>query len=434
MTELPYILLVEDDEDDYVLARDRLASTFGPEVRLDWASTWQDGLAAIERAEHDVYLVDLRLGARTGLELVREAIKMGCAKPIILLTGQDSSEIDMEAMESGATDYLVKSQITADQLARSIRYGIKQKSSENKLRENECDLQERIDELEIAQRKLKKQGADLVSLANDLKSTRDQAQFANRSKSEFLAAMSHELRTPLNAIIGFSEIIKDELFGPVGNKSYCDYASDINSSGQHLLNLINDLLDLSKVESGAEELHEENIDVEKLIDSAITLVKLRAEKGEVGIEAEFTKDLPLLYADERKLIQILVNLLSNAVKFTDPGGKVTIRTWHNEGGGFVVQVMDTGIGIASEDIPKALSQFGQVDSDLNRRYEGTGLGLPLTKALVELHGGYIDLQSQVGVGTTATIRFPTSRIVQWQDESLGVADDLGANSKAVGQP
>jgi signal transduction histidine kinase len=428
MTESLKILLVEDDEDDYVLAQDRLSSTFGSDARLDWASTWEKGLAAIDRAEHDVYLVDLQLGARTGLELVREAIRKGCAKPIILLTGQDSPDIDLEAVESGATDYIVKSQITADQLARSIRYGIKQKSSENKLRENERDLQVRIDELEDAQRKLKQQGADLVSLADDLKISHDQAQFANRSKSEFLAAMSHELRTPLNAIIGFSEIIKDQLFGPVGNKSYCDYASDINDSGQHLLHLINDLLDLSKVESGTEELHEENIDVEKLIDSAATLVKLRAEKGEVAIEAEFTKDLPLLYADERKLIQILVNLLSNAVKFTDPGGKVTIRTWYNEGGGFVVQVMDTGIGIASEDIPKALSQFGQVDSDLNRRYEGTGLGLPLTKALVELHGGYIDLQSEVGVGTTATIRFPTSRIVKLQDKPQKIAAGFDANS------
>ncbi len=233
---------------------------------------------------------------------------------------------------------------------------------------------------------------------------------ANRSKSEFLAFMSHELRTPLNAIIGFSEIIKHETFGPVGSVRYRDYAVDIHDSGQHLLDLINDILDLSKIESGADELREENIEIHELVGSVMALVKGPAKKGGVELETELEDHLPMLLADKRKIKQILINLLSNAVKFTLAGGKVRLRIWFRTDGGHVFEVTDTGIGIALEDIPKALAPFSQVDSNLNRNYEGTGLGLPLTKALTELHGGSLDLRSEVSVGTTVTVRFPAERV------------------------
>ncbi len=238
-----------------------------------------------------------------------------------------------------------------------------------------------------------------------------EAEIMNRTKSEFLANMSHELRTPLNAIIGFSEIIKDERFGPVGSTKYRNYAEDINDSGLHLLSLINDILDLSKVEAGVEELHEEDIEVPGVTRSILKLVRQRAEHDGLELELDLPDDLPLLRADGRKLKQILANLLSNALKFTDPGGKITLRAWCRADSGFVFQIIDTGIGIAAEDIPKALSQFGQIDGDLNRQYEGTGLGLPLTKAYVELHGGCLDLQSQACLGTTVTVRFPAERII-----------------------
>ena len=286
------------------------------------------------------------------------------------------------------------------------------KQAEGALLASEQALQERVVELELAQRRLERQGEDLVRLADDLLIARDEARAADRAKSEFLAAMSHELRTPLNAIIGFSEIIKGETFGPVGSVQYRDYASDIHESGQHLLALINDILDLSKVESGVDELHEENIEVPEILESVLRLVQQRAENSRLELELDLSQDLPSLCADERKLKQILVNLLTNAIKFTDAGGKVTLRAWCRGDSGFVFQIIDTGIGIAAEDIPKALSQFGQVDSDLDRQYEGTGLGLPLTKALVELHGGCFDLQSRAGVGTTATVRFPATRIIR----------------------
>ncbi len=283
--------------------------------------------------------------------------------------------------------------------------------AEEALRENEQILQTRVAELEEAQRTLERQGEDLVRFAEDLSVARDQAEIANRAKSEFLAAMSHELRTPLNAVIGFSEIIKNETFGPVGSVKYRDYASDIHDSGQHLLGLINDILDLSKVESGADELHEDKIEIPEIIRSALKLVGQRAQQRGIKLELELSDQLPALRADERKLKQILVNLLSNAIKFTDAGGEVTLRAWCRMDSGYVFQIVDTGIGIAPKDIPKALARFGQVEGDLNRRYEGTGLGLPLTKALVELHGGVLDLQSEFGVGTTVTVRFPAERIV-----------------------
>ncbi|MEE9210455.1 MAG: ATP-binding protein, partial [Kiloniellales bacterium] len=250
-----------------------------------------------------------------------------------------------------------------------------------------------------------------------MRTAKEQAEVANRTKSEFLANMSHELRTPLNAIIGFSELIESEILGPVGNGSYRDYAGDIRESGRHLLDLINDILDLSKVESGSDELLEESIEVAEATRSVLMMVKRRAEKGGVELETEVPDDLPPLRADSRKLKQILVNLLSNGVKFTDTGGRVTLRAWCRPDSGHVFQIVDTGIGISLQDIPKALSPFQQIDSELNRKYEGTGLGLPLTKALVELHGGTLDLQSQVGIGTTVTVRFPAERVAVLRDDA-----------------
>ncbi|MCH8098549.1 MAG: PAS-domain containing protein [Proteobacteria bacterium] len=285
------------------------------------------------------------------------------------------------------------------------------KRAEEALRESEKRLKVHIVELEAAKRQYQAQGKDLAILAEDLAVARDQAEGANRAKSDFLALMSHELRTPLNAIIGFSEIIKSEMMGPLGNPKYREYASDVFDSGQHLLGLINDILDLSKIEAGKMELEEDDVDVAEVIGSCLRLVMERATKDGVKLATEIPDDLPALHIDERKLKQILLNLLSNAVKFTPEGGSVTVKTWFRPESGFVIQVADTGVGIALEDIPKALTPFGQVDSRIDRKYEGTGLGLPLTKSLVEKHSGSLDLQSEVGIGTTVTVRFPPERMV-----------------------
>ncbi len=244
-----------------------------------------------------------------------------------------------------------------------------------------------------------------------LQHSKEQAELANRTKSDFLANMSHELRTPLNAIIGFSDMICKQTYGPVNIPKYLEYANDINQSGTHLLKLINDILDLSKIEAGAVELIEEAVDVAKAVNACLLLVKERAVTNNVELKLDLADKLPALQADERKLKQILINLLSNAIKFTPAGGKIDIRVWARSDAGYVFQIADTGIGIALKDIPVALTPFKQLDSDLNRKFDGTGLGLPLTKSLAEMHGGSLDLQSEPGVGTTVTVRFPAERIV-----------------------
>jgi len=244
----------------------------------------------------------------------------------------------------------------------------------------------------------------------DLRRARDEAELASRSKTEFLANMSHELRTPLNAVIGFSDVLIGEIFGPLGDVRYRDYVHDIRDSGNHLLNLINDVLDVAKIEFGRIELIEESVPLGEVIDACARLVRDRAEAAGVTLATELPADLPALRADVRRMKQILINLLSNAVKFTPSGGQVTIAASIDEGG-LALAVTDTGIGMAPEDLSIALQPFGQIDSRLARKYQGTGLGLPLTKAMVELHGGHLELISAPGQGTTARVRLPRERIL-----------------------
>ena len=243
-----------------------------------------------------------------------------------------------------------------------------------------------------------------------LRAAREVAELANRAKSEFLANMSHELRTPLNAIIGFSEVILKEMFGPLANERYTGYVKDIYDSGTHLYELINDILDISKAEAGKLELHESTVAMADVVARCLRLVAERTEHALVTITTDIAEDLPKLVADERKLKQILINLLSNAVKFTPEGGAIDIAATVDPDGWMRLSVKDTGIGIAPEDIETVMAPFGQVDSRLARRYEGTGLGLPLTKSLVELHGGTIAIESEVDVGTTVIIRLPAERL------------------------
>ena len=233
------------------------------------------------------------------------------------------------------------------------------------------------------------------------------AETANRTKSDFLANMSHELRTPLNAIIGFSEVIKMGMFGAVSDR-YRSAGSDIFDSGTHLLKLINEILDLSKLEAGQFELHEENVDIATIVHACVHLIEPQAEKAKVAIRKEIEPSLPILRADDRRLRQILLNLLSNAVKFTPEGGLVTVSA-SAENGAFTISVRDTGIGMASDQIPKALQPFHQIDSRISRKHEGTGLGLPLAKHLVELHGGKLVIESKVNVGTVVKVVLPASR-------------------------
>ena len=246
-------------------------------------------------------------------------------------------------------------------------------------------------------------------IEDELIKSKDAAEFANRTKTEFLANMSHELRTPLNAIIGFAEVIKDEMFGPVGLNKYADYAGDIHSSGRHLLDLINDILDLSKLEAGKLELREEKVALRTVVEDCLTLVRNRAQKSDVMLATEIEPRLPRLVCDERALKQVLLNFLTNAVKFTPAGGRVTTGV-NRAKDGLAIWVRDTGIGMKETDIAVALAAFGQIDSKLARQHQGTGLGLPISRSLIELHGGTLTVESAPGKGTTMTATFPAWRM------------------------
>jgi PAS domain S-box-containing protein len=244
----------------------------------------------------------------------------------------------------------------------------------------------------------------------ELKLAKEQAELASRAKSEFLANMSHELRTPLNAVIGFSEIIKDEVLGHDPDK-YRAYAADIHASGLHLLSLINDILDLSKIEAGKAELMEGEVDVADVIRGAARLIRERADSAQIGLVAALPASLPHIWAERRALMQILLNLLSNAVKFTPAGGTITVGARLEADRSFVIWVADTGIGISPKDIERALTPFGQVGNPLTRDHQGTGLGLPLSRALVEMHGGTLELASEPGAGTTVSVILPPRRLM-----------------------
>jgi signal transduction histidine kinase len=238
---------------------------------------------------------------------------------------------------------------------------------------------------------------------------REQAEIADRAKSDFLAHMSHELRTPLNSVIGFSDIMRAEILGPLGSKKYVEYANDINTSGSHLLNLINDILDLSRIEAHAMELDEQAVHLPVLISDSLRIVVIRAKERRQAVTVDAPDDLAMLWADERRIKQVILNLLSNAIKFTPEEGKIDIRAFLSDTSELVLSVSDTGIGIAEKDLLKILEPFGQVGNVMNREVQGSGLGLPLSKRLVEGHGGTLSIHSVQGSGTTIEVRFPAAR-------------------------
>jgi PAS domain S-box-containing protein len=253
--------------------------------------------------------------------------------------------------------------------------------------------------------------SDRLRRQAELQEAKTEAEIANRAKSEFLANVSHELRTPLNAVLGFSEMLLTAKFGPLGHNLYHDYANFIHDSGEHLLAIISDILDVSKIEAGKLVMQEDEVDVSRLCDSAMSLVKGRAQGKKISLTREVPDDLPDIFVDPRILKQVLINLLSNAVKFTEEDGSVILEAHVTDDGGFQFVVRDNGIGIAEENLASVLLPFGQVHDIYTKNHEGTGLGLPLAKRLTEIHDGTLTLISEIEVGTSVMVDLPAARIL-----------------------
>ncbi len=319
----------------------------------------------------------------------------------------------------------------------------------------ERSLKETLDALRHAHEETRKQAAETAAAYDELQRqyriveetteelmhARDDALSADRSKSAFLATMSHELRTPLNAIIGFSDMMRSRILGELGHDQYADYVEDIHQSGQHLLAIVNDVLDLSKIEAGRMVLHVEPVDLTELIDDCYRLMGARVAEAGIGLAvSEAAEPLPAIMADAVKLKQIILNLLSNSVKFTPRDGVVTIAAARINDLQVVISVSDTGIGMAADDVAVAMQPFQQVDNTISRRFQGTGLGLPLARALAEQHGGRLAIDSAKGQGTTVTITLPIYGPPAYRDlkalQAQGVppADRSSRPDAGSGQP
>jgi len=387
------LLFVDDDPLLCEFALMHLGSACG-EVSV--ATDGAQALSAIRVHAPDVVILDLHLPKIDGFEVLKAIRDDEATKrlPVIVITGRDDVYSINRAFSQGATSFLVKP-INWRLLAYQIRYV-------NRAAQNEAALVERVAEVEERERELEATSAELAIALRA-------AAAASEAKSQFLATMSHELRTPLNAILGFSEILDTQTFGPLGDPRYPEYARAIRDSGGHLLALISDVLEFSRASSGKLELDNQEFSPNDVIDEAMQVVGAQAKTGGVFLDCEANFADLRLRGDRRRVRQVLVNVLGNGVKFTPAGGSVTIGG-RQDSAGLAIIVADTGIGIAAEDIPTALDHFGQVDSLFSREYEGLGLGLPLAKQLVELHGGRLDIESVIDVGTTVTITFPPERV------------------------
>jgi signal transduction histidine kinase len=373
-------LLIDDDRDDYLLTRDLFAEIPGGRYHLDWAADYENGLADVCRGTHDVFLVDYRLGARTGLELLDDARRQSCAGPFILLTGQSVWEVDHAALEHGAADFLEKGRLDATLLDRSIRYALQQRRYEAEL---EKKVQERTDELARANEALKE---------------------ADRRKDEFLATLAHELRNPLAPIRNALEIMRVAGASPQALERARDIVE--RQVGQ-MVRLINDLMDVSRITRGKLSLTIEVVGIGEVIESAIETSRPLLDDAGLTLKRSLPERPLLVNGDRLRLAQVFSNLLNNAAKYTEAGGTVSV-TAGREGDDAVVRVRDTGVGIPPDILPHVFELFTQVDRTLNRAQGGLGIGLALVQQIVRLHGGAVSVASDgVGKGTEFVVRLPT---------------------------
>jgi signal transduction histidine kinase len=375
------VLLVEDDEDDYLLTRELLEETNGG-YALEWISSYDRATEAMCRSEHDVYLLDYRLGGRNGLELLREAVALGCMGPAILLTGQGEREIDVEAMQCGAADYLEKGRVDAPMLERSIRYARERWKSQTEL-----------------EQRVRERTAELTRVNEAL-------QEADRRKDEFLATLAHELRNPLAPIRTGLEVMRIAGENPAMRE---EIRSTMERQVNQMVRLVDDLLDVSRITRGKLELRLRPVDLAEVVHDAVDATKSFFSEKRQQLSVELPRRRVVLQADPARMAQVLANLLDNAAKFTAEEGRIWLTANLVAAEEISISVRDTGVGIPAEMLEQIFEMFAQVDRPLERCHSGLGIGLTLVKSLVEMHRGAIHVSSEgPGRGSEFRLRLPVS--------------------------
>jgi signal transduction histidine kinase len=368
------LLLVEDDEDDFILTRDLLNEIYSDNLELEWVKDYDKAVERLLSNEHDVCLLDYRLGSHNGIELLRQAREQGSNCPSILLTGQVDLEIDFEAMRAGASDYLIKGELHPALLERAIRYG----------RERRRIEEERLQLVREQQ-------------------AREAAEAANRAKDDFLAMVSHELRSPLNAILGWTRILRSS---NVDEETVERALETIERSAKSQAQMIEDLLDVSRVINGNLRLNQIEVNLSNIIKRVLEATHPAAEAKQIQIHTEYDGTMGVVIGDPDRLQQIFANLLSNAVKFTPEAGTITIEMKQAEPYAQVI-IKDTGIGISADFLPQVFERYRQGRNEHKRKHKGLGLGLAIARQLVEMHNGRITVHSDgEGLGSTFTVSLP----------------------------
>lgn len=397
-TETIKILLIDDDEEDYIITRDVINDIKRRHYSVEWVNNYEEALLRIGKKEHDAYLVDYRLGAHNGLEIIRKALGEGCKAPLILLTGQDDITIDEEAMQAGAADYLVKSAITPYMLERSIRYSMAQAQMVKQLADLNEDLERRVakrtSELVLANKKLE-ESKEEISRAYE------KERELGELKSRFVSMASHEFRTPLSTILSSISLI--EKYGdPSQSEKRHKHIERIKSSVKNLTEILNDLLSLGKLEEGKVQAVPLPFNLKEFAEEMTEEMQAVAKEDQV-IKYTHTGETGEVFIDKHLLRNIFMNLLNNAIKYSDEGKEILFST-HIDKNGTTIKVTDKGIGIPDADKPHMFDRFFRAHNATN--IAGTGLGLNIVKKYIELMGGTIDFTSELEKGTTFTVKLP----------------------------
>jgi signal transduction histidine kinase len=407
------VLVIEDDEDDYLLARKQLSQTGGKQFALDWVNTYEAGLEGLCRGGHDVYLLDYQLGARTGLELLREAAARGCRGPVILLAGHGNREVDLGALEAGAADHLVKGRFDAATLERSIRYALERWRVAEALRKTRDELESQLAE---RTRALAEANARLAE--------------SDRRRDEFLATLAHELRNPLTPILNGLHLLRL----PDGDGWSRERVRQMmERQVWHLARLVDDLLDVARITRGQMPLKRERLDLAAVVRTAAEDGRAAVEQAGLRLTVEVPGAPVRVQADATRVAQIVTNLLDNAAKFTQRGGSVAVRVGVDaERRQAVLAVRDTGVGIAREMLPRLFAAFSQADRSIDRTKGGLGLGLALVRGLAALHGGSAEAHSEgPGRGAEFVVRLPLEGEAPAANEAGGGAATAGGRLRVL---